>query len=113
MASSTTAIFSGVYMAQLFLFSEQIRTGPWYLAGETLGLALVIVGALGLSRSCFILGEFGDPSCLPTGLRAKGRGKTLTAVTQLAPAPAPQPAPAQPAPEPPRTRDDSASPRGR
>jgi drug/metabolite transporter (DMT)-like permease len=92
----------------VFLFSEHIRTGPGYLAGEALGLVLVIVGALGLSRSCFILGEFGDPSCLPTGFKVKGRGKKLTGTAQLAPEPAQQPAPG-----PPRTRDDSAAPRRR
>jgi drug/metabolite transporter (DMT)-like permease len=49
----------------VFLFGEHIRTGPWDLAGEVLALALVAVGAAVLSRSCFILGELGDPSCLP------------------------------------------------
>jgi hypothetical protein len=61
----------------VFLFSEHIQTAPWDLAGEALGLALVIVGALGLSRSCFIRGEFGDPSCLPAGFAAQARGKRL------------------------------------
>jgi len=49
----------------LFLFDEHIRTGPWYLAGEALALATVIAGAYALSHSCFILGEVGDPSCVP------------------------------------------------
>jgi drug/metabolite transporter (DMT)-like permease len=61
----------------VFLFAEHIQTAPWDLAGEVLGLALVIAGALGLSRSCFIRGEFGDPSCLPTGFAAQARGKRL------------------------------------
>jgi drug/metabolite transporter (DMT)-like permease len=61
----------------VFLFGEHIRTGPWDLAGEALALALVIAGALGLSRSCFILGELGDPSCLPAGFQAQARGRRL------------------------------------
>jgi hypothetical protein len=61
----------------VFLFAEHIQTSPWDLTGEVLGLALVIAGALGLSRSCFILGEFGDPSCLPAGFKAQARGKRL------------------------------------
>jgi drug/metabolite transporter (DMT)-like permease len=55
----------------VLLFGEHIRTGPWYLAGEALGLALVIVGASALSHSCFILGEVGDPSCLPAGVEPR------------------------------------------
>ena len=63
----------------VFLFSEHLQSGPVDLAGEALALALVIVGAWGLSRSCFILGEFGDPSCLPQGLREglRARSKNL------------------------------------
>jgi drug/metabolite transporter (DMT)-like permease len=49
----------------VFLFGEHVQTGPWDLAGEVLGLALVIAGASGLSQSCFIRGEFADPACLP------------------------------------------------
>jgi hypothetical protein len=52
----------------VFMFGEHIRTGPVYLAGEVLSLAIVIGGASALSRSCFILGEAGDPSCLPDSL---------------------------------------------
>jgi hypothetical protein len=66
----------------VFLFGEHIRTGPWDLAGEALALALVIAGASGLSRSCFILGEFGDPSCLPAGFQAQARRKTLPGAAQ-------------------------------
>ena len=46
------------------------RTGLG-LAGEFLALALVVIGAATLSRSCFILGEVGDPSCLPAEFRAR------------------------------------------
>jgi hypothetical protein len=55
----------------VLLFGEHIRTGPGYLAGEALGLALVIIGASALSHSCFILGEVGDPSCLPAGVEPR------------------------------------------
>ena len=61
----------------VFLFAEHIRTSPWDLAGEALALVLVIAGAWGLSRSCFILGESGDPSCLPARSQAQARGKRL------------------------------------
>jgi drug/metabolite transporter (DMT)-like permease len=54
----------------VFLFSEHVQTGSWDLAGEALALALVAVGAATLSRSCFILGELGDPSCLPPKFQA-------------------------------------------
>jgi drug/metabolite transporter (DMT)-like permease len=74
----------------VFLFGEHIQTSPWDLAGEGLALALVIAGALGLSRSCFILGEFGDPSCLPTGFQAQARGTRLPDPAQLAPGPVQQ-----------------------
>ena len=75
----------------VFLFTENIRTGPWDLAGEALALGLVIAGVVGLSHSCFILGEIGDPSCLPAGFQARASGKTLSADTaQLAPSPARQ-----------------------
>jgi hypothetical protein len=59
----------------VFLFSEHIRTGPWYLAGEALALALVIAGASALSHSCFILGEVGDPSCLPAGFQSQSHSQ--------------------------------------
>jgi hypothetical protein len=55
----------------VFLFGEHIQVGPWALAGEALALALVAAGAAVLSRSCFILGELGDPSCLPPKIRAQ------------------------------------------
>jgi hypothetical protein len=55
----------------VFLFGEHIRTGPADLAGEALALALVIAGASALSHSCFILGEAGDPSCLPAGFQVR------------------------------------------
>jgi drug/metabolite transporter (DMT)-like permease len=55
----------------VFLFGEHMRTGPWDLTGEALALGLVAVGAAVLSRSCFILGELGDPSCLPPKIRAR------------------------------------------
>jgi drug/metabolite transporter (DMT)-like permease len=51
----------------VFLFGEHVQTGPWDLAGEALGLALVVAGASGVSHSCFIRGEFADPACLPAG----------------------------------------------
>src|SRR5579871_4287185 len=54
-----------------FLFGEHMRTGPLDLAGEVLALAVVIAGAAALSRSCFILGEAGEPSCLPADFRRK------------------------------------------
>jgi drug/metabolite transporter (DMT)-like permease len=55
----------------VFLFGEHIQTGPWDLAGEVLALALVAAGAAILSRSCFILGDLGDPSCLPPKIQAQ------------------------------------------
>ena len=69
----------------VFLFGEHIRTGPADLAGEALALALVVIGALGLSRSCFILGEFRDPSCLPPGLQAQARRQRLPGPVRLEP----------------------------
>jgi drug/metabolite transporter (DMT)-like permease len=74
----------------VFLFSEHIRTGPWDLAGEALALALVIAGASGLSHSCFILGEFGDPSCLPAGFQARARAKRIPDAARLGPSPVQQ-----------------------
>jgi drug/metabolite transporter (DMT)-like permease len=66
----------------VFLFGEHVQTGPWDLAGEALALALVAAGAAVLSRSCFILGELGDPSCLPPKLQAQAfpgsPGRTLS-----------------------------------
>jgi drug/metabolite transporter (DMT)-like permease len=89
----------------VLLFSEHIRTGPWDLAGEALALALLIAGASGLSRSCFIRGEFGDPSCLPAGFQAQARGKLLPGAAQLGPWPV-----QQRQAELPETGDDPASP---
>ena len=74
----------------VFLFGEHIQASPWDLAGEALALALVIAGAWGLSHSCFILGEFGDPSCLPAGFQAQARGKKLPDAEQLGSWPAEQ-----------------------
>ncbi len=57
----------------VFLFGEHIRTGAVDLAGEALALAVVIAGAVVLSRSCLALGESGRPSCLP---QPAGAGRT-------------------------------------
>jgi hypothetical protein len=65
----------------VFLFGEHIRTGSWDLAGEALALALVITGAAAISHSCFILGEAGDPSCLPAGLQDRAHRKQLPGLT--------------------------------
>jgi drug/metabolite transporter (DMT)-like permease len=62
----------------VFLFGENIQAGPWDLTGEALALALVVVGAATLSRSCFILGELGDPSCLPPSFQAAMRRSRIT-----------------------------------
>jgi drug/metabolite transporter (DMT)-like permease len=90
----------------VFLFGENIQTSPWDLTGEALALALVIAGASGLSRSCFILGEFGDPSCLPAGFQPQARGKRLPDAVQPGPWPV-----QQRKSELPGTGDDPASPR--
>jgi hypothetical protein len=65
----------------VFLFSEHIQTGAWNLAGEALALALVISGAAAISHSCFILGEVGDPSCLPAGFQPPAERKQLPGLT--------------------------------
>jgi drug/metabolite transporter (DMT)-like permease len=62
----------------IFLFGEHIQTAPWALAGEVFALLLVLGGAVGLSRSCFILGERGDPSCLPADFLAQSRGNAIS-----------------------------------
>ena len=62
----------------VFLFGENIQTGPWALAGEALALLLVAGGAAVLSRSCFILGEMGDPSCLPPSFQTAMRRSQTT-----------------------------------
>jgi len=59
----------------IFLFGEQIQTGPWDLAGEALAVALVVAGAATLSRSCFIRGELADPSCLPAGIQPQAASR--------------------------------------
>jgi drug/metabolite transporter (DMT)-like permease len=61
----------------VFLFGEHIQTGPWDLVGEALALGLVAAGAAILSHSCFILGELGDPSCLPPKFQAKAKAAKL------------------------------------
>ena len=61
----------------VFLFSEHVRTGVFYLAGEALALAVVFAGASALSHSCLILGEDGNPSCLPDEFAAPARRKQL------------------------------------
>src|SRR5215471_1316480 len=48
----------------VFLFGEHIRTGALDLAAEALALAVVVAGAVILSRSCLTLGENGHPSNL-------------------------------------------------
>jgi drug/metabolite transporter (DMT)-like permease len=52
------------------LFGEHFRAGPLDLAAEAVALALVIAGALVISRSCLIVGADGRTSCLP-GLPAQ------------------------------------------
>jgi hypothetical protein len=49
----------------VFLFGEHIRTGAGDLVGEALALAIILAGASALSHSCLILGEEGNPSCVP------------------------------------------------
>jgi hypothetical protein len=66
------AILLGAY-----LFGEHIRSVPLDMAGEALSLALVVAGAIALSHSCFILGEVGDPSCLPAEAQVRGQRKQL------------------------------------
>jgi hypothetical protein len=61
------------------LFGEHIRTGVFDLAGEALALAVVFAGASALSHSCLILGEDGNPSCLPDGFAAPTERKQLGA----------------------------------
>jgi hypothetical protein len=66
------AIVLGVY-----LFGEHIRGGPWDMAGQALSLGLVVAGAVALSRSCFILSEVGDPSCLPAEIQVRRQSTQL------------------------------------
>lgn len=89
----------------VFLFGEHVQTGPWDLAGEALALALVAAGAAILSRSCFILGELGDPSCLPPKIQAQAASYTRAAhVTRRLPhRRLPRRLPGRPARAPPRS----------
>lgn len=48
-------------------------------AAEALALALVFAGASALSHSCLVLGEDGDPSCLPASFRPQSSGERLPA----------------------------------
>ena len=57
----------------MFLFGEHIRTGAVDLAGQAFALAVVIVGAMVLSRSGLALGESGRPCRLP---QPAGAGRT-------------------------------------
>jgi hypothetical protein len=59
----------------VFLFSEQIRTGVGYLAGEALGLALLVAGVSALSHSHLIVGESGPPPAQPSGQSAGRSGQ--------------------------------------
>jgi drug/metabolite transporter (DMT)-like permease len=53
----------------VFLFGEHIRTGAGALAGEALALAVVIAGAVTLSRSRLLDDDNPDPPCpAPPGL---------------------------------------------
>jgi drug/metabolite transporter (DMT)-like permease len=61
----------------VFLFGEHIRTGVLDLAGEALALAIVFAGASALSHSCLILGEDGNPPCLPAGSEAEAPRKQI------------------------------------
>jgi hypothetical protein len=49
----------------VLLFGEHIRAGAVDLAGEALAVAVVIAGAVVLSRSCLALGESRRLSCPP------------------------------------------------
>jgi hypothetical protein len=57
----------------VLLFGEHIRAGAVDLAGEALAVAVVIAGAVVLSRSCLALGESRSPSCPP---RPAGAART-------------------------------------
>jgi hypothetical protein len=61
----------------VFLFGEHIRTGTGDLVGEALALAIIVAGASALSHSCLILGEEGEPSCLPGQYQGQARRKQL------------------------------------
>jgi hypothetical protein len=57
----------------VFLFGEHLRTGAVDLAGEALALAVVIAGAVILSRSCLALGENGVRPACPSLPRQAGQ----------------------------------------
>jgi drug/metabolite transporter (DMT)-like permease len=61
----------------VFLFGEHIRTGVMDLAGEALALAIIFAGASILSHSCLIVGEDGNPPCLPDQYRVPAHRKRL------------------------------------
>jgi drug/metabolite transporter (DMT)-like permease len=63
------------------LFGEHFRTAPLDLLAEAVALALVIAGAVAISRSCLIVGEDGRPSCLPPGLQPAGSHEPLRELT--------------------------------
>jgi drug/metabolite transporter (DMT)-like permease len=50
----------------MFLFSEHIQTGVLALAGEVLGLVLLIAGVSALSHSHLIVGETDQPAVMAT-----------------------------------------------
>jgi drug/metabolite transporter (DMT)-like permease len=62
----------------VFLFGEHISTGAWNLAGEGLALAVVVAGAVTLSRSCLTLGEDGHPSSPGQPAVSNGAGSHWT-----------------------------------
>jgi drug/metabolite transporter (DMT)-like permease len=51
----------------MFVFGEQLREGLPNLAGEALGLALLLAGVVGLSHSHLIVGEDGPAPARPGG----------------------------------------------
>jgi multidrug transporter EmrE-like cation transporter len=59
----------------MFLFGEQLRSGLVDLAGEALGLALLLAGVVALSHSHLIVGEHGVLPDRLTRPRASGRGE--------------------------------------
>jgi drug/metabolite transporter (DMT)-like permease len=58
----------------IFLFGEQMRSGLADLAGEALGLALLLAGVVALSHSHLIVGE-GVLGGRPAGQQASGQGE--------------------------------------
>jgi hypothetical protein len=57
----------------MFLFGEHIRTGAVDLVGQAFALAVIVVGAMVLSRSGLAFSESGRPRCLP---QPAGAGRT-------------------------------------